>query len=333
MAPTEPDQKPIVVVGAILRDARNRVLVAQRPTGKTDAGFWEFPGGKCEAGEDERSALVRELQEELGIEVTQCEPLPHFRAFDPPGIRLSFWLVTAFQGSPWGREGQAILWLDQNELAHWPLLLADRSLVPRLRWPPLYLISDAHRLGEDLFTLRLEEALQAGARLVQLREPWPLERLKAYAGRLRGLCATYGASLLVNGPLEAVADCADGVHLSSARLMALSVPPTVRPAILAASCHTAAEIQQAVFIGCDFVVLSPVCSTISHPGVVPLGWTAFERLAQSTTIPIYALGGMVSADRGLSHRHGAQGIAVKSAVFAAEQGGDVVRQALECLSI
>ena len=303
-----------VVVG-IIQDPTGRVLVARRPLTKVGGGLWEFPGGKMHGGESEEAALRRELDEELGIAVGRCEPLPHFRADPPPTVALSFWQVHDYQGVPHGREGQEVRWCAKDDLAVLPFLPADRPIFPRLTLPPLYLISDVERLGEELFEDRLRTALMRGARLVQLREPWSGARLCAYAGRLRDLCAPYGARCLVNGDPREVGACVDGIHLSSACLWQLSKRPLAADRLIGASCHSQRDLQRAAEMGCDFAVLSPVLPTQSHPDRGPIGWARFAELAASTYLPVYALGGMKEQDLHEAHRAFAQGVALRSAVF------------------
>ncbi|MHB8255174.1 MAG: Nudix family hydrolase [Acidiferrobacter sp.] len=309
--PTEPKR----VVAGIIQDRSGRVLVARRPIAKTGGGLWEFPGGKVQSGESEDEALRRELDEELGIVAGRCEPLPHFRANPPPSIALSFWRIQNYKGTPHGREGQAVQWCPVEGLPDLPFLAADIPIFARLRLPPLYLISNVDRLGEELFEKRLRAALTGGARLLQLREPWPTKRLCAYATRLRDLCAQYGARCVVNGDPDETRGCADGVHLSSARLWRLSARPLPPDQLVGASCHNARDLQRAAEVGCDFAVLSPVQPTLSHPEAVPLGWSRFRELAGSIWLPVYALGGMREGDRVQAHQALAQGVALRSAVF------------------
>lgn len=306
---------PSLVVAGIIRDPAGRVLVSCRPRLKVGGGLWEFPGGKVHPGESEETALRRELDEELGIRVGRCQRLPHFRADPPPSITLSFWQVQEYQGVPYGREGQEVRWCPVDDLRGLPFLAADLPILPRLLLPSLYLISDVERLGEELFEKRLEEALIRGARLVQLREPWARARLCAYAGRLRDLCGAYGARCLVNGDPSEVGGCADGVHLSSARLERLSKRPLPATQLLGASCHNVQDLQRAADLGCDFAVLSPVRYTQSHPDREPIGWMRFAELASKTHLPVYALGGMKEQDCVEAHQAFAQGLALRSAIF------------------
>ncbi|HUW99077.1 MAG TPA: Nudix family hydrolase [Acidiferrobacter sp.] len=306
---------PKLVVAGIIQDHAGRVLIARRPTGKIGGDLWEFPGGKVNPGESESAALRRELDEELGITIGACEPLPHFRANPPAPVTLAFWRVLDYEGTPYGREGQPIQWCPVDSLADLPFLAADLPIIARLALPPLYLISDAEGLGEEVFEERLKAALAGGARLLQLREPWPAKRLYAYAAHLRKLCALYGARCVVNGDPKEAQACADGVHLSARRLWQLAARPLPPQLLVGASCHDAKDLKQAADVGCDFAVLSPIQHTQSHPEREALGWVRFAELARSTWLPIYALGGMHDRDRAQAHQAYGQGVALRSAVF------------------
>ena len=319
MVPTAPESRQIVVA-AIIRDSQGRCLVARRPPGKAGAGLWEFPGGKVEPGEYERDALVRELREELGITATLCTALPHWRARDPAGIHLSFWSVDAFEGEAVPREGQSIRWCAVDDLPGLAFLPADAPVVARLRLPPHYVISAASTLGEATFLAQLEDVAAHRQVLVQLREPWPLPQLEVFARTVRALCHRHGCKLVINADADRVADCADGVHLTSRRLLALNERPLPPAQLVGASCHNADELAHAARIGCDFAVLSPVLETPSHPGATPLGWSQFARLAASTALPVYALGGMLWDDLTRSRASGGHGVALRSAAFAPGPG-------------
>ncbi len=129
--------RPMVLVAAVaLVDADGRVLIAQRPEGKSMAGLWEFPGGKVDAGETPEHALVRELHEELGIETaTSClAPI----AFASHGYETFHLLMPVFAcrkwvGTPQPREGQALKWVMPAELSRYPMPPADVPLVALLR--------------------------------------------------------------------------------------------------------------------------------------------------------------------------------------------------------
>jgi len=123
----------IHVLAGALFDDRRRVLVAQRPAGKHMAGRWEFPGGKRADGEAPFAALCRELQEELGIGVTDAEPLIQYEyAYSDRVVLLDLWCVTGYAGEPQSREGQALAWVTVQQLGEIDLLEADRPMVEAL---------------------------------------------------------------------------------------------------------------------------------------------------------------------------------------------------------
>jgi 8-oxo-dGTP diphosphatase len=124
----------ILVVAAALYDAEGRVLIAQRPKGKHQAGRWEFPGGKVAADESEGAALVRELWEELGIEVIASRPFMRLEySYPDRSVELSMWIVERFAGTPRGLDGQELRWVAPAGLPDEDLLEADRPFVEALR--------------------------------------------------------------------------------------------------------------------------------------------------------------------------------------------------------
>jgi 8-oxo-dGTP diphosphatase len=121
------------VVAAVLFDASGRVLISQRPPGKFLAGYWEFPGGKLDAGEAPEQALRRELREELGIELRRCHPLLQLRHdYSGRAVALEVFVVDEAGGEPSGLEGQALKWVSVAELCEQQLLPADGPIVEAL---------------------------------------------------------------------------------------------------------------------------------------------------------------------------------------------------------
>jgi 8-oxo-dGTP diphosphatase len=121
------------VVAGILRNANHQVLITDRSRAESMRDLWEFPGGKVEHDESAHAALHRELAEELGIDELEFE---HFRSIehDYPNLRVSidFYIVSAWQGTPSGIEGQQLRWVDMNEFDASLLLPADAPIVHAL---------------------------------------------------------------------------------------------------------------------------------------------------------------------------------------------------------
>lgn len=136
-APAGAPARPLLLVAAAaLVDADGRVLIAQRPPGKAMAGLWEFPGGKVGPGETPEQALVRELQEELGIDTrASCLAPIAFasHAYDDFHLLMPLFACRVWQGAPQPREGQALAWVRPVRLADYPMPPADVPLVALLR--------------------------------------------------------------------------------------------------------------------------------------------------------------------------------------------------------
>ncbi|MDH3669951.1 MAG: Nudix family hydrolase [Gammaproteobacteria bacterium] len=315
-----------VAVGVITDGAR--VLVSQRGVGSHQAGKWEFPGGKLRADESPREALTRELEEELGVQVRAAYPLIQIRhSYPDKQVLLDVWRVTDYGGVPHGRESQVIDWVNQDRLRKLDLPAANEAIVAAACLPALYVISDAHRLGPSVFLRKLERGLKAGVRLVQLREPHL--SAQAYcnlAQQVGDLCRRHLAELLLNATPEMVMDCnADGIHLNSQRLRALTTRPLTENHWVGASVHDTEELEIASRLGVDFVALAPVLATGSHPRATPLGWQNFKELCATVNTPVYALGGMHAEHLLVARDAGAQGLAMISGVWDAGDMEAVVR--------
>ena len=128
--------KLVLVVAVALVDTDRRILLAQRPEGKQLAGLWEFPGGKLDPGERPEQALIRELKEELGIEVKEACLAPlTFASHAYPDFHLlmPLYVCRRWDGAPRALEGQKLAWARVNELRNYPMPPADEPLIPMLR--------------------------------------------------------------------------------------------------------------------------------------------------------------------------------------------------------
>lgn len=313
-----------VAVGVVVNGA-GRYLLTRRHAGKDHAGCWEFPGGKLEPGETPREALLRELTEELGIQVESCRPLIVI-PYDYPArsVLLHTYCVTAYTGTPEGREGQPLGWFDAAELRQLQLPAANRGIVNALRLPDRYLITPepVEHGDDDAFVERLSSLLDGGYRLVQLRaKKLSQTSLRRLAERVVQLCREHEAMCLVNGSVDLAREVgADGVHLSADALRLLQEFGRPHDLWVAASCHDRQEIALASALQVDLAVCSPVRHTGSHPEAIPIGWDGFAELCAAASFPVYALGGMTNDDVDLAQQCGGQGVAAISGLWGGRRG-------------
>jgi len=136
MAATGPETRVVLVVAVALIDGDGRILLAQRPPGKSLAGLWEFPGGKIEPGETPEAALIRELAEELGIDVAASCLAPLTFAshgYDDFHLLMPLFVCRRWKGTPIPREGQTLAWVYHTKLADYPMPPADKPLIAMLQ--------------------------------------------------------------------------------------------------------------------------------------------------------------------------------------------------------
>ena len=163
---------PVDVAVAVLVRADGRVLLAQRPVGKVYSGYWEFPGGKVEPGESARDALVREIVEELGVEITHADPwITQVFTYPHATVRLHFFRATDWVGEPHAKEHQNLTWQHPGGISVTPLLPANGPVLKGLLLPDEYAITSASAMGLEAFLWALERRLSTGLRFIQIREP------------------------------------------------------------------------------------------------------------------------------------------------------------------
>lgn len=308
-----------VVAGALVRDGQ--VLLAQRPPGKHMAGFWEFPGGKAEPGEAFANALIRELHEELAVDIQSFQPLMRLQhAYPDRVVRLNLFKVTAWQQEPSGAEGQAIAWQALSNLQAVDLLPADEPFVRALQLPSNMAITpDDYSIAT---AVQQAAALSAQGNGLMLRGRW-LSRLEGNdLGALLEGCLSAQADIFLNlgfAPQQAVLSVAEmaaklgiaGLHLPQAYWHScaedLNQLKITRQFFLSTACHSVAELKAAA--PADFVLASPVLE--SDKSLPLLGWDGLQQMTSVLPMPIYALGGcdlLHSQAAGLAGAIGVAGI-------------------------
>lgn len=307
-----------IAVGVIHSKDKQKVLVSKRSDRVMQGGLWEFPGGKCHENENISETLKRELFEELNLFVDHASPLISIDHDYPEiSVRLEVWSVSDWHGSVFGKEGQSFEWVTLDQLNQKQFPKANDAIIAALKLPSLYLITPDLDNYDEYFLQRLEGFLQAGVSLLQFRSKRiGQEKLNGIFKDLINLCDLYSCKLLFNGtPDASIKINSHGVHLSSNLLRQLTKRPLPEDKWVAASCHNKAELEKARAIGCDFVVLSPVNVTSSHPGTIPMGWKNFAELVKGASFPVYALGGMKADDLVRVKKLGGQGLSMISGIW------------------
>jgi len=299
------------VAAAVIERDDGSFLLAQRPQGKAYAGYWEFPGGKVEAGEPVAEALRRELHEELAIDLVQAYPwITRVYSYPHATVRLHFHRVLKWQGEPHPHEEQALAWQRCGALSVAPMLPANAPVLKALSLPIVYAITHAWETGVGRALAQLDDALAKGLRLVQIREG-KLERpaREAFAAQVAQRVHALGGIVLVNSDERLAGRIgADGVHLPAQALMAARQRPQFE--WCGASCHDAAELARAAELGVDFAVLGPVLEKPGQPDLPGIGLQRFGDLAGGRPLPVFALGGMRWSDLDSARARGAHGVAM-----------------------
>lgn len=297
------------VITQITADGQTRVCISQRRAGKPGAGQWEFPGGKLDRGETVQAALVRELNEELGITVERAEPLIQItHAYSDRAVLLDTWWVREFSGEPRGVEGQAVRWVEQSQLGLAGLLEADAPIVSAILLPRTMVVTPS---GFGCSQIRhLTESLnqKSGSVLLRVRQPKSVAVVEAALE----LADAHVLVVADSDTPEPILARAAGVHFSAASIVAGSEvlgDARARGQWVGASAHTPEQALIAQDAGADYLVVGSVKDTPSHPGVSGMGWSRFQALVAQVQRPVYAIGGLGASDLDEAIAHGAQGIA------------------------
>jgi 8-oxo-dGTP diphosphatase len=300
--------QPLHVAVGFVTDHQGRWLLTQRAKHVHQGGLWEFPGGKLEPGETAYAALLRELREEVAIEVTAAEPLIQVRHDYPDlSVLLDVWRVSAFNGEAAAQEGQALHWVAPQDLADFPLPAANAAIVKAARLPGVYPVLEGD--SAEMVWQRLLAIRAAGLHFAQFRAKGVAaqQRLRLWQ-HVSQYCAEHGIRLLLNADVHLPLQPGQGVHLSS-RALAVCARRPQGVAWVGASCHDLQELQRAEALDLDFAVLAPVLPTATHPDAPALGWQTVQDWLRQVNLPVYVMGGLQLDDRARALAFGAQGIA------------------------
>ena len=303
------------VAVAVIKNQHGQFLIAKRPDDSHQGGLWEFPGGKVEDKETVLAALKRELIEEVGITLIQAAPLIRIHHdYTDKRVLLDVWCIEKFSGEAFGKEGQETCWINQDELPLYDFPAANMSIIAALNLPDKYMITGEFNTEKELLT-RIQSGLDENIKLIQFRAPDLDEGIYfKYAKKLFLICEKEKSILLLNTSYEnfkkyQAHKFSHGIHLNSKEIKLFTLDNKFEKLLTSTSIHNYEELLLAEKKNIDFVVLSPVKKTLSHPNSKPLGWKKFEELTEKANIPVFALGGMTESDLIMAKGYGSQGIA------------------------
>jgi len=313
----------IHIAVAVIVNTNNEVCISLRHKNAHQGGLWEFPGGKMEQGETIEQALRREIKEELNLEIKQSRSLITIKhRYHNKAVCLHVRKVTLYKGEASGLEGQQVKWLPLCQLFVDDFPVANLFIIKALQLPDKYLITGKFS-DSDNFIYKLKAALNNGVKLIQLRlkknSMESISQLQCLLEQSSAICKQAEANLMLNLSADYLhrLDLSTiefaGYHADSKTLRSLTQRP--EGSLFSASCHNLQELSLASSLKADFVVLSPVQKTASHPDMPAMGWQKFSSLIDGLPIPVYALGGVSESDLEIAWQHGAQGIAAISGLW------------------
>ena len=292
--------KPIVDVAIAILIHRGKILVGWREEQQHQGGKHEFPGGKVEQGETPEEACRREIYEEVGIGLKDWHQFDYIHhEYDDIIVNLHLFhsyvpdeLLNLIH-QPWA-------WYTREQLLHLNFPKANKDIIKRLYWP--HLIKISHTLtpverSKTLLYWRIED-----------------ESEQQYIKQLSALDENQLSNLIINTDIwqqlsPELKKQIKTVHLKQSQLMNLHKDDLTVGVRYIAACHDAVSLKQAEQIGCDAVFISPIQPTATHPEAVALGWERFADLAQTSQIPVFALGGVHPDDLATAQQHSAYGLA------------------------
>lgn len=322
--------KRVHVAVGVICGADGRILVTQRSQNQHLGGMWEFPGGKLEPGETVTEALSRELFEELAIRPVSQLPLCRIvHNYPDKAVLLDVWMVTQFSGDPDPQEGQPLRWLSLGQLNADDFPQANKAIIRYLKLPDFFVIfqlTATHNSQYEQATgLRCVINSAPHSSLIRLRHSGTVSSYQVHSKKL----IREHADVCLNNNLGFVVDLHDhhplsmdhfldshelaklirGCHANSTTLSQLHTRPVADHLLFGASCHSIQDVRKAESLKADYIFLSPIKATSSHPDAKPLGWPGLNKISESTQMAIYALGGMALTDLPIAQANGARGIA------------------------
>ena len=316
-----------VVLGVLVKE--DMVLISRRKRRDGLGGEWELPGGRKESGETNFDTLRRELKEEIGISGLSARPLINVtKKIEDGFLRLDVFEVLNWSGSPEGREGQETKWISKDAIFGYSFPAFNTSINTAITLPTLVFVTPPLLNGVDEYIERILRIAKSGVKLIQLRPHIAdNKKIEKIAVRLDAQLRTMGVILMLNGKVSHFnSSLFRGLHLSRSEASKFAERPISKSHLLSTSCHDVAELDHALSIGVDFVYLSPIKRTKTHPDRSPLGWGGIQDMVERSSVPVFALGGLSHLDVVSARQIGCQGIAVQSSLWHCADREEYLRE-------
>ena len=313
------NKKFVHVVIGIVQNSKRQVLVSKRKAESHLGDLLEFPGGKVEKTESPIEALHRELKEEINIDALKCAPLIQIPyCYSNRRILLDAYLVKNFNGEIVAKEKQEIFWqsidiIDENNFP-----AANYGVLQALKLPGLIFVTPECSIEEN-FLKKIEDIINKSiTNVIQLRaHSLPDQEYLYLARKCKELCSKKSVKLILNRGEYFVREAnADGMHLTSKKLLTLKKRPLTTSYLLGASCHNLQEIECANRLKLDYIFIGPVLEKHQIKSCKKLEWNGFAKLSKYSQIPSYAIGGVSYEDIETSIQQGGQGVAAIRSIWS-----------------
>ncbi len=310
-----------VAIG-IIQNSKQQVLVSRRKAESHLGGLLEFPGGKVEKNESPTDALKRELFEELNIDVLDITPLIQIPySYPNRNVLLDTFLVNEYHGNIIANEKQAIMWESVYSLDVKQFPVANIGILNALKLPTLFAVTPDFSEDVDFISHFVEVISNSKIEIIQLRShSLNDQEYAALLDKCVRLCNKTKVKLIANRIGKIVKQPgADGIHLTSKKLLSTQTRPLSKEYLVGASCHNLQEIEHANKLGLDYIFIGPVIEKQQDISMKTLGMDGFSELTLSSQIPSYAIGGLQFDDVEKSILNGGQGVAAIRAIWNTKQ--------------
>ena len=304
------EMKKLIQVSIAIIRHKNQVLLGWRDENLHQGSCYEFAGGKLEAGETPEQALIREIQEEVGIDVMPIKRFASFQFdYSDRCLSLFFILCKVKSYAELDKMDQAWRWIDLDDVQKFEFPKANQAIIQRLSWSrKIAILNDDHEVQDikhDVDTVYLRQNVENFPQLLRdnpqlFTEKKIIVRWQDYQKLDADL---QGKVFAVHLNSQQLVDLAESVSQNN------ELPLSLQNKNLIGACHNENEIEYANLIGCDVIFISPVQPTPTHPEHTGLSWAGFAALANIAEMPVYALGGVACDDLKMAKAYGAYGVA------------------------